>query len=78
MLEIIDKDVVKLNLIFHGRDRYHIETSPLICRAKQWTSFYMITVSVMKELIVLSVIFLKKLVNDAMKLQQFSDVMGVN
>ena len=23
--------------------RYHIETSPLICRANQWTGFYMIT-----------------------------------
>ena len=23
--------------------RYHIETSPLICRADQWTGFYMIT-----------------------------------
>ena len=30
--------------------RYHIETSPLICGAIQWTGFYMITVSVMKGL----------------------------
>ena len=30
--------------------RYHIETSPLICKANQWTGFYMITTSVMKEL----------------------------
>ena len=29
------------------RGRYHIET---ICRANQWTGFYMITVSVIKEL----------------------------
>ena len=29
---------------------YHIETSPLICSANQWTGFYMITASVMKEL----------------------------
>ena len=28
----------------------HIETSPLICRANQWTSFYMIGTSVMKEI----------------------------
>ena len=28
----------------------HTETSPLIFRANQWTDFYMITVSVMKEL----------------------------
>ena len=25
---------------------YHIETSPLICSANQWTGFYMITASV--------------------------------
>ena len=29
---------------------YHIETSPLICRANQWTGFYMRGTSVMKEL----------------------------
>ena len=29
---------------------YHIEASLLICRANQWTGFYMITASVMKEL----------------------------
>ena len=28
---------------------YHIETSPLICSAIQWTGFYMIGTSVMKE-----------------------------
>ena len=33
------------------RGPYHIETSPLICRANHWTGFYMIeTSSVMKEL----------------------------
>ena len=31
-------------------DRYHIETSPLICGGNQWTGFYMITVFVIKEL----------------------------
>ena len=36
--------------LFHDGGRYHIETSSLICRANQWTSFYMITASVMKEL----------------------------
>ena len=43
---------VQKNLInsFMMGGRYHIETSPLICRANQWTGFYMITVSVMKEL----------------------------
>ena len=29
---------------------YHIENSPLICSANQWTGFYLITVSVMKGL----------------------------
>ena len=29
-----------------------METSPLICRANHWTGLYMITASVMKELIV--------------------------
>ena len=37
--------------LFHDGGRYHIETSPLICPANQWTGFYMITASVMKELI---------------------------
>ena len=49
-------------LFHHDGDRYHIETSPLICgaetsplicQANQWTGFYMITPSVMKELNVL-------------------------
>ena len=31
-----------------------METSPLICKANQWTGFYMITASVMKELIAFS------------------------
>ena len=37
-----------LNSFMEGH--YHIETSPLICSANQWTGFYMITASVMKEL----------------------------
>ena len=36
--------------LFHDRGRYHIETSPLICSANQWTGFYMITAPVMKEI----------------------------
>ena len=36
--------------LFHDGDRYHIETSPLICGENQWTGFYMLTASVMKEL----------------------------
>ena len=37
-------------LPFDGGGRYHIETSPLIWSVNQWTGFYMITASVMKEL----------------------------
>ena len=37
-------------LTFSRRRRYHIETSPLICGPNQWTSFYMITASVLKGL----------------------------
>ena len=34
----------------HDGGCHYIETSPLICFANQWTGFYMITASVMKEL----------------------------
>ena len=37
-------------LTLHDGVRYHIETSPLICRTNQWTGFYMLTASDMKEL----------------------------
>ena len=37
-------------LTLHDGDRYHIETSPLICSSNQWTGFYMITAYVLKEL----------------------------
>ena len=40
----------KNSYLFHDGDRYHVESSPLICSAYQWTAFYMITASVMKEL----------------------------
>ena len=37
--------------LFHNGDPFHRETSPLICRASQWTGFYMmIGTSTMKEL----------------------------
>ena len=36
--------------LFHDGGLYHIENSPLICRANQWTGFYMIGTSAMKEL----------------------------
>ena len=41
---------VKIIKHFQDAGRYHIETSPSICRANQWTGFYMITASVLKEL----------------------------
>ena len=43
----------KLQLLTHDVGRYHIETSPLICSANQWTDFSMITASVLKELSIL-------------------------
>ena len=39
----------RLNSFMAG-DRYHIETSPLIYSVDQWTGFYMITASFLKEL----------------------------
>ena len=43
-------NAIQGSYLFHDGGRYHIETSPLIYGANQWTSFYMITASVMKEL----------------------------
>ena len=36
--------------LFHDGGPYHIETSPLICIANEWTGFYMIGTTIMKEL----------------------------
>ena len=36
--------------LFHDGVTYHIEISPMICSVNQWTGFYMIRTSVMKEL----------------------------
>ena len=36
--------------LFHERGPHHIETSLLICTASQWIGFYMILISVMKDL----------------------------
>ena len=41
--------VFSLICFFHHGGSDHIETSPLICRVNQWTGFYMIGTSVMKE-----------------------------
>ena len=38
------------NELFHDGRPYHIGTSPLVCRTNQWTGFYMIWTSVMKDL----------------------------
>ena len=35
---------------FFNGGSYHIETNPLICSENQWTGFYIIGTSVMKEL----------------------------
>ena len=40
-----------MDKLFHGEGPYHIETSLFICKANQWTGFYEIESSVMKELI---------------------------
>ena len=37
--------------LFHGGGPCHIETSSLICSANQWIGFYMIGITVLKELI---------------------------
>ena len=39
--------------LFYDEGRYHIGTSPLICRVNQWTGFFMIGTSVMKELTII-------------------------
>ena len=39
-------------ILSHDGGPYHIEISPLIFRANQWTDFYILGISVMKELIV--------------------------
>ena len=51
ILKIHGKELNQLfTSLFHDRGRYHTETSPLVCRANQWTGFYMTMASVMKEL----------------------------
>ena len=36
--------------MIHGGGTYHIESSPFIFRANQWTGFFMIETSIMKVL----------------------------
>ena len=47
--DVIHPILNALTLSYDGGP-YHIETSPLICRANQWTDFYMTGTSIMKEL----------------------------
>ena len=42
----------KNDQLFQEGGPHHIETSPLICRANEWTGYCMIGASVMKELTV--------------------------
>ena len=39
-----------MNELLHDGSPHYIETSPLICKANQWSGFYMVRASVMKEL----------------------------
>ena len=50
MLKDRQKLFVMSYLLYIYGGRYNIETSQLICSANQWTGFYMITASVIKEL----------------------------
>ena len=53
--------------------RYHIETSSLICRANQWTGFYMMRASVMKQLMEIN-----KAVNDIYQNTVLKSVMPIS
>ena len=44
------RKVLRKYQLFDDGGLYHIETSPLICRANQWTGFYMIGTSSIREL----------------------------
>ena len=55
------KDTIQRNEPFQDGGRYHIETSPLIYGANQWSGFYMIRTSVLKGLMKSSLHFFLKL-----------------
>ena len=42
--------IKKRHSLFYDGRLYHIETGPLICATNQWTVFYMMVTSIMKEL----------------------------
>ena len=66
-LKLQERKTVQIYL-FHDGGRYRIEISPLICRANQWTGFYIITVSVMKEL---------KLSNDLLRAYYYEKLLTI-
>ena len=41
---------VKLHYFLYDGVFYHIETSPLVCRANQWTGFFTTGTTAMKDL----------------------------
>ena len=47
--KILTSNKIDCFLLCHNVGLYHIESSPLICRATQWTDFYMIKTSVIKS-----------------------------
>ena len=49
--KLINLSCWKFLSIFHDGSSYHIETSPLVCCANQWTGFYMIGTPIKKEII---------------------------
>ena len=64
---------IKNSKLFYDGGRYHIETSPLIRSANQWTGFYMITASVMKELTAFS----RQLLTQKALFQMFERVLNI-
>ena len=53
---ICDGNFCDSSQLSHDGGAYHTETSPLICRANQWTGFNMIGTSVIRELMTKSYI----------------------
>ena len=63
-MDVIIKEYILMHSLFHGggpcRRSLSKVPSPMICRANQWTGFYMIGTSIMKELRRSSPIILRK------------------
>ena len=54
---VIENIFVKLQLTFSWRRPLSYRNQSIVCSANQWTGFYMITVSAMKELIAVETLF---------------------